>query len=107
METSNGDDGVLDDITPLYGAGSNLWTFPTRGPPLWDSIDLRCNHLAVTPLETLTVAAGDEMGFQSNEAIYHPGPLLVYLGRVPEGKTAQTWEGDGVAVSPRLSFSHR
>jgi len=29
-----------------------------------------------------------------------------YMGIVPEGKTAQNWEGDGAAVSEELCFPH-
>ncbi|KAG8704805.1 hypothetical protein FRC11_009572, partial [Ceratobasidium sp. 423] len=42
-----------------------------------------------------TVAAGSTVGFQSDIALIHPGPLQVYLGKVPSGQTAATWDGSG------------
>jgi len=44
---------------------------------------------------TLDVAAGSTVGFTAAASISHPGPLQVYLAKVPEGKTAATWDGSG------------
>ncbi|CAE6508994.1 unnamed protein product [Rhizoctonia solani] len=52
------------------------------------STDLRCNvgGLASGSATSIaTVAAG----------LIHPGPLQVYLGKVPSGQTAATWDGSG------------
>ena len=34
-------------------------------------------------------------GFQANQAIFHTGPALAYMAKVPAGKTAATWSGSG------------
>jgi hypothetical protein len=55
------------------------------------------------------VKAGKELGFYvryrgiippniGEVGIYYPGPLTAYMGKVPAGKTAQNWEGDGEQV---------
>lgn len=61
--------------------------------------DIRCNVDGTTAFApgTLSVAAGSQLGFTVNPDIYHPGPLLVYLGIVPKGKTAANWDGSGTA----------
>lgn len=43
------------------------------------------------------------------DVMYHPGPATMYLGKVPEGETAATWDGSGkqwfkVALSPLLRY---
>ena len=43
----------------------------------------------------LSVTAGSAVTFTVSPDIYHPGPLSVWLGRVPSGQTAQTWDGSG------------
>jgi hypothetical protein len=43
----------------------------------------------------MTVAAGSTIGFTSNQNIFHPGPIQFYLAKVPDGKTAATWDGSG------------
>lgn len=61
------------------------------------SDDIRCNvngSAAFAP-GTLSVAAGSTLGFSVEPDIYHPGPALVYLAKVPSGKTAANWDGSG------------
>lgn len=61
------------------------------------SLDIRCNangSSAFAP-STLSIAAGSTAGFSANPDIYHPGPLLVYMAKVPTGKTAANWDGSG------------
>ncbi|KAJ3525223.1 hypothetical protein NMY22_g10669 [Coprinellus aureogranulatus] len=77
----------------------------TRIPKSWAPIFLtdldgeimRCNTNNVPAKETLTVEAGDEVVFRMREgdSFYHPGPAAMYLGVVPEGHTAATWDGSG------------
>lgn len=61
------------------------------------SEDIRCNVNASTAFaaSTLSVAAGSVLKWAANPDIYHPGPLLAYMGKVPAGKTAANWDGSG------------
>ncbi|KAG9079125.1 hypothetical protein FS749_008807 [Ceratobasidium sp. UAMH 11750] len=62
------------------------------------STDLRCNAGGLTSgssTSTATVAAGATVGFQADIPLSHPGPTQVYLGKVPSGQTAATWDGSG------------
>jgi hypothetical protein len=75
------------------------WTGSYTYDPVTDvtSTDIRCNvdgdkNFASS---TLSVAAGQNIGFTADPDIYHPGPLLAYLGEVPSGSTAADWDGSG------------
>ncbi|KAG8746971.1 hypothetical protein FRC10_002770 [Ceratobasidium sp. 414] len=62
------------------------------------STDLRCNAGGLTSgstTSTATAAAGATVGFQADIPLSHPGPTQVYLGKVPSGQTAATWDGSG------------
>ncbi|KAF8592832.1 hypothetical protein BDV93DRAFT_357420, partial [Ceratobasidium sp. AG-I] len=62
------------------------------------STDLRCNVGGLASgatTSTTTVAAGSTVGFQADIPLIHPGPTQVYLGKVPSGSTAATWDGSG------------
>jgi len=60
------------------------------------SNDLRCNVGATGDgVETATVSAGDTVEFTLDTAVYHQGPVMWYLGMVPSGETADTWDGSG------------
>lgn len=62
---------------------------------------MRCNVNAAYANETLTVKPGTDLGFQVHSnppTIYHPGPLMAYMAKVPAGKTAENWDGDGKVV---------
>jgi hypothetical protein len=62
-----------------------------------NSTDMRCNSGGASgiPLktQTLTVAAGSELGFSIASTFGHPGPQQVYLSKAPE--TAEKYEGEG------------
>jgi hypothetical protein len=45
---------------------------------------------------TTTIAAGSTTGFASNQAIFHLGPALAYMAKVPARKTAATCDGSGI-----------
>lgn len=45
--------------------------------------------------ETYTVAPGDEIGFNINSELGHPGPLAVYMSKAPDGTAASDYLGDG------------
>src|SRR5690606_33210824 len=45
--------------------------------------------------KTFSVAAGSSVGFTSSPAIFHPGPLSVYMAKAPSGTSASDFKGDG------------
>jgi len=62
------------------------------------SPDIRCNANASFAPNTLSVAAGSVLKWAANPDIYHPGPLLAYMAKVPTNKTGLTaanWDGAG------------
>ncbi|KAF4633108.1 hypothetical protein G7Y89_g5012 [Cudoniella acicularis] len=68
------------------------WTGYISNGPVTDVslVDIRCNVGGANKSAPgiLTVAAGDKVGFTAAPDIYHPGPLLAYMAKVPAGKTA-------------------
>ncbi|KAI1826859.1 glycoside hydrolase family 61 protein [Xylaria intraflava] len=58
---------------------------------------IRCYELAPgsNGAGTLSVQAGDTVGFSVDPNIQHPGPLQFYMAKVPDGETLDTFEGDG------------
>ncbi|KAJ2933496.1 hypothetical protein H1R20_g3579, partial [Candolleomyces eurysporus] len=80
-------------------AGSKSSTQAVREPqsvePIRDitSTAARCNLNPSTANETVSIAAGDKVGFQLSNFMYHQGPVAIYLGKAP-GK-AQDWDGSG------------
>ena len=78
------------------------------------SPDVRCNVNSAPAAETRAVNAGDKVGFwvgwrippqgstENPPVIYHLGPLTAWLGIVPHGQTAQTWDVSGKAVRVTL-----
>ncbi|KAL2800561.1 glycosyl hydrolase family 61-domain-containing protein [Aspergillus keveii] len=66
----------------------------------YDSTDLRCNVGSqgfARDTGVYKVKAGDEIGFGTdfNALIQHPGPLLVYLSRAPDGSDVRDYDGSG------------
>ncbi|EPS41576.1 hypothetical protein H072_4524 [Dactylellina haptotyla CBS 200.50] len=60
------------------------------------STDMRCYKDPAAPIaSTANVAAGATVGFRVDTSIIHPGPLMFYMAKVPSGKTAANFEGDG------------
>jgi len=62
------------------------------------STDMRCNvgGLASGPATSVAyVEAGSTAGFFLDIAIYHPGPLAVYMSKVTDGFTVETYDGSG------------
>ncbi|ELR08548.1 hypothetical protein GMDG_03243 [Pseudogymnoascus destructans 20631-21] len=79
------------------------WTGSYTYNPVQDvsSLNVRCNVDGSTnSASTLSVAAGSEIGFTASSNIYHPGPVLAYLAKVPFGQTAATWDGSGDENGP-------
>ncbi|KAK4180604.1 glycosyl hydrolase family 61-domain-containing protein [Triangularia setosa] len=64
---------------------------------LTDKNDIRCNRGGASgqSTDTLTVTAGDTVGFKPTFWTHHPGPFAAYLSAVPSGKTVKNYAGDG------------
>ncbi|RDL37012.1 uncharacterized protein BP5553_04445 [Venustampulla echinocandica] len=75
------------------------WTNYQSNGPVTDvsSLDIRCNAggASKSAAGIQTVAAGSQAGFTASPDIYHPGPLMAYMAKVPSGKTAANWDGSG------------
>lgn len=59
------------------------------------SPDMRCNVSPGQATETVTVNAGDTIGFRTDSNIYHQGPAAIYLGKAPD--SAASWDGSGAS----------
>jgi plastocyanin len=81
----NGNPQYKYDFTPVYQAQMS-------------TVDIRCNAAPVFANDTLLVKAGDTLGFTVRDGIFHNGPLLAYMAKVPGGETAATWDGSGQVV---------
>ncbi|KAL3423330.1 fungal cellulose binding domain-containing protein [Phlyctema vagabunda] len=59
------------------------------------SNDLRCNAGGETggSTQTITVSAGDAFSFTSDTAVYHNGPLSIYMSKAPG--SAAAYDGSG------------
>jgi hypothetical protein len=58
------------------------------------SADMRCFG-ASAGKATVTVEAGDSLGFVASGGIMHFGPCLFYMARVPETADINTWDAAG------------
>ncbi|KAK4447176.1 putative glycoside hydrolase [Podospora aff. communis PSN243] len=59
-----------------------------------NSADIRC--FGGSPGKaTVTVAAGDTLGFVASASVMHFGPCQFYMARVPDDKDINTWEATG------------
>jgi hypothetical protein len=90
---------IYQGTTSAAWADVRDWTGSYTYNPVTDvsSLDIRCNVAGTTAFapSILSVAAGSQLGFTANPDIYHPGPLLAYMAKVPAGKTAANWDGSG------------
>jgi hypothetical protein len=90
---------VYNGATTPAWAAVRQWTNYYTYQPVQDvtSLDLRCNKDAstVSAASTLSVAAGSTLAFTVSPDIYHAGPALAYMAKVPSGKTAANWDGSG------------
>ncbi|KAF7421201.1 hypothetical protein PC9H_011721 [Pleurotus ostreatus] len=70
---------------------------PVNNSPVQDvtSPDITCNANPSPASETVSVAAGSTLGFNLDNTLYHQGPAAIYLGKVPAGQTAASWDGSG------------
>ncbi|KAG6817309.1 hypothetical protein H0H87_010326 [Tephrocybe sp. NHM501043] len=80
-------------------AGSQRSTAAVRQPqnnsPITPvtSLDMRCNTNPSPASATVNVTAGETIGFSMSAAIFHQGPLSIYLGKAPGN--AADWDGSG------------
>ncbi|CAA7268895.1 unnamed protein product [Cyclocybe aegerita] len=80
-------------------AGSKTSTKAVRQPqnnsPVVDltSPQFACNTSPSPADETVSVLAGDTIGFQTDAAIFHKGPAALYLGQAPGA--VENWDGTG------------
>jgi hypothetical protein len=57
---------------------------------------MRCYEKPGRPSATVqTVAAGSRIGFVSSNSMGHPGPLIFYMARVPDGQDVNSWSAAG------------
>ncbi|KAL4260084.1 Lytic polysaccharide monooxygenase AA9 [Pleurotus pulmonarius] len=60
------------------------------------SMDFRCNAgglASAAATQTVTAAAGSTVGFALDQAIFHPGPINVYMAKAPGN--AASFDGSG------------
>lgn len=90
---------IVNGVTTTEYLYVRQWTgYYTNGPVTSvDSLSIRCNvdGSTKTGASTATIAAGSTIGFTAKSSISHPGPIQLYLARVPNGQTAATWDGSG------------
>lgn len=88
---------IYDGVTEGDWEQVRQWEGYQTNDPVTDvtSDDIRCNVNPAFAPEILTVTAGSTLGFTVAPDIYHPGPLLAYMAKVPSGYTAATWDGSG------------
>jgi len=90
---------IYNGVTTTAWEYVRPWTNYYAYNPVTDvtSTAIRCNVNgdSIFANSTLPVKAGSTIGFTANPDIYHPGPLLAYMAKVPSGKTAQNWDGSG------------
>lgn len=93
---------ILNGVTTPQWDYVRQWTDYESYNPVTDVtiVDIRCNVNGSTNFapDILSVPAGSLLGFDvfpSTTGIYHPGPLLAYMAKVPSGYTAGNWDGSG------------
>jgi len=72
--------------------------FQSHGPVTdVTSSQLTCYQLAAgnEGAKTMNVTAGSVVTFAVDPDIQHPGPLSAWVGQVPAGQTASSWDGSG------------
>jgi hypothetical protein len=84
--------------TPAWQYVRKTTNYQSNGPVTdVTSNQIRCYELSpgTAAPQTATVKAGDSLGFTAASSISHPGPLMFYMAKVPDGKTAATFDGAG------------
>lgn len=58
------------------------------------SMDMRCYQMTGAA-DVLEVKAGSTIRYNARTSISHPGPMSVYIAKVPSGQSVVNWAGDG------------
>ncbi|KAH6897671.1 glycoside hydrolase [Coprinopsis sp. MPI-PUGE-AT-0042] len=84
-------------VTAGGTTSTNAVRQPMNNSPVEDvsSSGMTCGNGPRAASQTITVAAGSSVGFKLDNTLYHTGPASIYLGQVPSGQTAATWNGSG------------
>ncbi|KAK1773985.1 glycosyl hydrolase family 61-domain-containing protein [Copromyces sp. CBS 386.78] len=70
------------------------YTFPSVGNSAdWQYVRTTANFQRAPGI--LNVTAGHALNYNTKASISHPGPMAVYIAKVPAGQTAATWDGKG------------
>jgi hypothetical protein len=91
----------VSDIWTTLVAGSTQSNAAVRQPANNSPVEavasgaMTCGASPGSAAETVDVAAGSSVSFKLDNNLYHPGPAAVYLGQVPSGQTAASWDGSG------------
>ncbi|KAL2755661.1 glycoside hydrolase family 61 protein [Sodiomyces alcalophilus JCM 7366] len=109
-------------LLSMVTAATAHYTFPAvtiggQSTSNWEVIRQTANHQSTGPIEdvssrlmscyelntagpwsdtgVLDVQAGASVSFTSSPPIFHPGPALAYLAKVPEGTDVTQWDASG------------
>ncbi|KAF8850479.1 hypothetical protein BDZ45DRAFT_696737 [Acephala macrosclerotiorum] len=96
---------IANGTTGVEWSAVCQWTGYQSDGPVTDvsSLSIRCNVGASTKsaTQTASVAAGSAVEFTAKADIWHPGPMLFNMAKVPAGQTAATWDGAGEGATSR------
>jgi hypothetical protein len=104
-------------VLSLASLAAAHYTFPkVAGTNDWQVVRMTANHYSNGPVTDVSseaircyqlspggggstsnfkVAAGGSLNWAASPNIFHPGPVSAYMAKVPEGKTAASWDGSG------------
>jgi hypothetical protein len=84
-------------LTTPSGTTSAAIRQPNNNSPVQSvtSKDITCNASPKPATQTVDIAAGSSFTFHLDNTLYHQGPAAIYLGQVPSGQTAASWDGSG------------
>lgn len=86
------------DNSPDWHYVRRTSNYQHNGPVTDVSSDqIRCYELSPgTPAPGIyNVTAGQVVNYNAKASISHPGPMAIYIAKVPPGQTAATWDGRG------------
>ena len=90
--------------TIVDGTTSEQWEFireTANNPNAYPVEDISSGEMACFEKSgrpaagVLPIAAGSEIGFTSSNSMGHPGPLIFYMARVPDGEDVDSWSPSG------------
>ncbi|THH12764.1 hypothetical protein EW146_g7384 [Bondarzewia mesenterica] len=84
--------------TPAWVNVRETNNFNTQAPVTnVTSPDFRCYDTETNPTaQTITIAAGSQLGIMSDGTIYHPGVVNVYMAKAPNGNVS-SFDGSGTS----------